>query len=146
MPAILEALAPLGIGHIDMPATPERIWRAIRDSGKVLSRSASLCPEFGQERVTHRVEIEPVGFDHRRGLDDDLVDVADQLELLVGILAVESEPLAEQFHEVDDLEAAPLAGVADLAVTGMVDRRQSRYPRIRHGGQFARYQLAFVLR
>jgi carbon-monoxide dehydrogenase large subunit len=28
--AILDALAPLGIDHIDMPATPERIWRAIR--------------------------------------------------------------------------------------------------------------------
>jgi carbon-monoxide dehydrogenase large subunit len=27
--AILDALAPLGIDHIDMPATPERIWRAI---------------------------------------------------------------------------------------------------------------------
>jgi aerobic carbon-monoxide dehydrogenase large subunit len=30
--AVLDALAPLGIGHIDMPATPERIWRAIRDA------------------------------------------------------------------------------------------------------------------
>ena len=30
--AILNALAPLGIDHIDMPATPERIWRAIRDA------------------------------------------------------------------------------------------------------------------
>jgi carbon-monoxide dehydrogenase large subunit len=28
--AILDALSPLGIDHIDMPATPERIWRAIR--------------------------------------------------------------------------------------------------------------------
>jgi len=27
--AILDALAPLGIAQIDMPATPERIWRAI---------------------------------------------------------------------------------------------------------------------
>ena len=34
MHAILDALAPLGIDHIDMPATPERIWRAIRDSRK----------------------------------------------------------------------------------------------------------------
>ena len=25
---------PLGIEHIDMPATPERVWRAIRDSRK----------------------------------------------------------------------------------------------------------------
>lgn len=29
--AILDALAPLGIEHIDMPVTPERIWRAIRE-------------------------------------------------------------------------------------------------------------------
>jgi aerobic carbon-monoxide dehydrogenase large subunit len=28
--AILDALAPLGIKHVDMPATPERIWRGIR--------------------------------------------------------------------------------------------------------------------
>ncbi len=34
--AILDALAPLGIDHIDMPATPERVWRAIRDSQKIL--------------------------------------------------------------------------------------------------------------
>jgi carbon-monoxide dehydrogenase large subunit len=30
--AVADALAPLGIGHVDMPATPERIWRAIRDA------------------------------------------------------------------------------------------------------------------
>jgi carbon-monoxide dehydrogenase large subunit len=28
--AILDALAPLGVEHIEMPATPERIWQAIR--------------------------------------------------------------------------------------------------------------------
>ncbi|MSP04433.1 MAG: xanthine dehydrogenase family protein molybdopterin-binding subunit [Acetobacteraceae bacterium] len=28
--AILNALAPIGVHHIDMPATPERIWRAIQ--------------------------------------------------------------------------------------------------------------------
>jgi carbon-monoxide dehydrogenase large subunit len=30
--AIVDALRPLGIRHIDMPATPERVWRAIRDA------------------------------------------------------------------------------------------------------------------
>jgi carbon-monoxide dehydrogenase large subunit len=30
--AILDALAPVGVAHIDMPATPERVWRAIRDA------------------------------------------------------------------------------------------------------------------
>jgi carbon-monoxide dehydrogenase large subunit len=27
--AVVDALAPLGIAHIDMPFTPEKIWRAI---------------------------------------------------------------------------------------------------------------------
>ena len=31
--AILDALAPLGVEHIDMPATPERVWRAIQAAG-----------------------------------------------------------------------------------------------------------------
>ncbi|WP_291296154.1 xanthine dehydrogenase family protein molybdopterin-binding subunit [Elioraea sp.] len=30
--AIVDALSPYGIRHIDMPATPERVWRAIRDA------------------------------------------------------------------------------------------------------------------
>jgi aerobic carbon-monoxide dehydrogenase large subunit len=30
--AILDALAPLGVADIDMPATPERVWRAIRNA------------------------------------------------------------------------------------------------------------------
>jgi len=38
MNAVNDALAPLGIRHLDMPVTPERVWRAIRgatrDSGK----------------------------------------------------------------------------------------------------------------
>jgi carbon-monoxide dehydrogenase large subunit len=33
MNAIIDALAPLGVGDIAMPATPERVWRAIRDRG-----------------------------------------------------------------------------------------------------------------
>jgi carbon-monoxide dehydrogenase large subunit len=28
--AVLDALAPLGVRRIDMPLTPERVWRAIR--------------------------------------------------------------------------------------------------------------------
>jgi len=31
--AILDALAPLGVTHLDMPATPERVWQAIRAQG-----------------------------------------------------------------------------------------------------------------
>ena len=30
--AVMDALAPLGVAKIDMPFTPERVWRAIRDA------------------------------------------------------------------------------------------------------------------
>ena len=30
--AVLDALAPLGVTTIDMPLTPEKIWRAIRST------------------------------------------------------------------------------------------------------------------
>ena len=30
--AVLDALAPLGVRHIDMPATPHRVWQAIRQA------------------------------------------------------------------------------------------------------------------
>jgi carbon-monoxide dehydrogenase large subunit len=30
--AVMDALAPLGVKKIDMPLTPERVWRAIRDA------------------------------------------------------------------------------------------------------------------
>lgn len=32
--AVCDALKPLGIQHIDMPLTPPRVWRAIRDAAK----------------------------------------------------------------------------------------------------------------
>ena len=28
--AVLDALAPVGVTHIEMPATSERVWQAIR--------------------------------------------------------------------------------------------------------------------
>ena len=30
--AVVDALSPLGVTHLDMPLTPERLWRAIRDA------------------------------------------------------------------------------------------------------------------
>jgi carbon-monoxide dehydrogenase large subunit len=30
--AVLDALAPLGVKHIEMPTTSQRIWQAMRDS------------------------------------------------------------------------------------------------------------------
>ncbi|NQU69694.1 MAG: hypothetical protein HQ514_04045 [Rhodospirillales bacterium] len=32
MNAIVNALNPLGVEHVQMPATPERIWRAINNA------------------------------------------------------------------------------------------------------------------
>jgi len=34
MNAILDALAPLGVTDVPMPATPERIWHSIRDHAR----------------------------------------------------------------------------------------------------------------
>ncbi len=36
MNAVIDALRPLGIAHVDMPATPARIWDAIRSAERVL--------------------------------------------------------------------------------------------------------------
>ena len=30
--AVVNALADLGVKHVEMPATPERVWRAIQDA------------------------------------------------------------------------------------------------------------------
>jgi carbon-monoxide dehydrogenase large subunit len=39
--AVLDALAPLGVAALDMPVTPERVWRAIREArGRGASPSA----------------------------------------------------------------------------------------------------------
>jgi carbon-monoxide dehydrogenase large subunit len=32
MNAVIDALSPLGVKDMDMPATPQRIWRAIHDA------------------------------------------------------------------------------------------------------------------
>jgi carbon-monoxide dehydrogenase large subunit len=34
MNAVCDALSPLGVTHLDMPASPQRVWRAIRDAGR----------------------------------------------------------------------------------------------------------------
>ena len=32
MNALIDALAPEGVTSLEMPATPERIWRALKDA------------------------------------------------------------------------------------------------------------------
>jgi carbon-monoxide dehydrogenase large subunit len=34
--AVNDALAPLGVRHLDMPVSPERVWQAIRGAGRVM--------------------------------------------------------------------------------------------------------------
>ena len=31
--AVIDALTPLGVSQMEMPATPERVWRAIQSAG-----------------------------------------------------------------------------------------------------------------
>ncbi|WP_417209792.1 xanthine dehydrogenase family protein molybdopterin-binding subunit [Antarctobacter sp.] len=38
MNAVIDALSTVGVTHIDMPATPETVWRAIQDARKETSR------------------------------------------------------------------------------------------------------------
>ena len=45
--ALVDALAPLGIDHIDMPATPLKVWQAIRNA------SATACRGHGRGHENH---------------------------------------------------------------------------------------------
>jgi carbon-monoxide dehydrogenase large subunit len=46
--AVVDALAPLGIKHIDMPLTPERVWKTIQAARGAGSSSASQPGQPGQ--------------------------------------------------------------------------------------------------
>jgi carbon-monoxide dehydrogenase large subunit len=41
MNAILDALKDAGVKHFDMPASPQRVWAAIKNSGSLNSGSGS---------------------------------------------------------------------------------------------------------
>ena len=48
MNAVMDALSALGVEHLDMPATPQRVWRAMEDARGVRNRSSACgehCPE-----------------------------------------------------------------------------------------------------
>jgi len=40
--AVVDALRPWGVNDIDMPCTPERVWRAIHDDGTLRATSATV--------------------------------------------------------------------------------------------------------
>ena len=46
--AIVDALRPYGVNDIQMPCTPERVWRAINSGGAGGSTEESAMPHFGQ--------------------------------------------------------------------------------------------------
>ena len=39
--AVIDALSPLGVTHLDMPASPERVWNAIQSAGQSAQQSAN---------------------------------------------------------------------------------------------------------
>ncbi|HEV2073841.1 MAG TPA: hypothetical protein VGR29_09395, partial [Thermomicrobiales bacterium] len=39
--AVIDALEPWGITHLDIPCTPQRVWQAIRDAEKEPGASAA---------------------------------------------------------------------------------------------------------
>ena len=65
--AVLDALRPLGIEHIDMPLTPSRVWNAIRAAKQ---RSSGVVQEdtirHDQDRYKHAVEFERGAADRLR--------------------------------------------------------------------------------
>ena len=61
--AVVDALAHLGVRHIDMPATPERVWRAIRDA-------AGEAPRDGHRRdLSDHFEIHALLNRYPRAMD-----------------------------------------------------------------------------
>jgi carbon-monoxide dehydrogenase large subunit len=47
--AVVDAIRHLGVDDIQMPCTPERVWRALNDGGKGGSTEGAAMPHFGDE-------------------------------------------------------------------------------------------------
>ena len=62
--AILDALAPLRVGAINMLATPERIWRAIR--GARLNRSGAPVRRLPAEHAATAIVVSAPAIPNRR--------------------------------------------------------------------------------
>jgi len=50
--AVIDALSPLGIRHLDLPLTPETIWRAIRDHRETQAPAPPVPPTSREARFT----------------------------------------------------------------------------------------------
>ena len=51
--AVIDALSEYGVTHIDMPLTPERVWRAIQDAKEGGLKTAS-CQSYSGSSVQCR--------------------------------------------------------------------------------------------
>jgi aerobic carbon-monoxide dehydrogenase large subunit len=49
--AIVDALSEFGITHVEMPATPERIWRAIKEAQKDTAQRMAGGGQWAKERM-----------------------------------------------------------------------------------------------
>ena len=49
--AVIDALSPLGVRHIDMPLTRDKVWRAIRDAEARKARSTMNLQYSGEEQI-----------------------------------------------------------------------------------------------
>src|SRR5256886_11253719 len=58
--AVMDALSPLGIRHLDLPLTPEKIWRAIREHAAPSAPKPPSTPPGGTKVTKKDVEAERV--------------------------------------------------------------------------------------
>jgi hypothetical protein len=74
MNAVVKALNPLGVRHLDIPASPQRIWRAIQDSrsdgsGRMdIPARSPLADRHRQSKGKKRVAV-PIHRDLKKVLD-----------------------------------------------------------------------------
>ena len=52
MNALVDALAERGVTHIDMPATPERVWRALQEASP--QRSSNMISDDRCSTLTRK--------------------------------------------------------------------------------------------
>jgi carbon-monoxide dehydrogenase large subunit len=52
--AVIDALSPFGIRHLDLPLTPEKVWKAIRDHYAPQAPPPPAAPKGRVTKVTAR--------------------------------------------------------------------------------------------
>ena len=58
--AVVDALSHLGVRHIDMPCTAERVWRAIQDAKRLHELASSPTPTLRLTESQYRVDRRPL--------------------------------------------------------------------------------------